>query len=991
MASIRCERDRNALNNTNLVTPTTSSGNRTLSHERGRGPQHPPAQRGRNLYNSAIETRTFLYTDIEGSTALLRRLGGDSYAQVLADHHAIIRDGLTRHSGKEEGTQGDSFFATFTSSSACVAAAIEMQRELAGHGWPDGVRLRVRMGVHTGEASETSTGLVGYEVHRAARIGSVAHGGQVLLSSATAGLVEESLAGEVELRNLGPHQLKDLGRPETLFQLVAPGLDAEFPPLRTLDNPDLPNNLPTSLSPFVGRVDELSEVRRLIKESRLVTLTGAGGSGKTRLALQAAAELLDGSGEGVWFVELAPVTDPENVPVTVIDALRIRVETSRTPFDELLHALREQTVLVVLDNCEHVIDVVAKLVDSIVRNCPKVRLVATSREPLGVDGEQVYRVRSLSLPDRDVETKEDLDGSDSVGLFLVRARLHDSQFSIDDASAPYVASICRRLDGIPLAIELAAARLASMSLQDLSRRLDQRFRLLTGGSRSALPRQQTLGAMVAWSYDLLNEPEREVLRRLSVFANGFDLDAAESICASEHVDSFDVPGILGSLVNKNLVQAERSSEAVRYRLLETIRQYAAEQLLQVDGELSALALRKSHADHFLAKYEAAASSLRRGATKVQLLRQVDDDWDDILAAFETMVEDPGDSQRVLRLGSALGPYLQARYQHGPVGLMMSALQGYVQRDGIRAWCLYWVPVLRPDAVAEDVRDEQLRRDLAMETEAVALAREIDDQELCSLALGWQAELTSRLGDRELALEQVESSLTVAREANDARLIAVALFHKGIIQSFHGVSRSGGIPSLEGAAAFEESIAWFRRAPDPVGLCRALHVSSLVRSTDADLHRQREIREEALRVAEEVGDAIFVIYGTSDLSHIVFMEGEIDLAEAHARRSLMLARRLGLPGWESTFTFNNLACCAAAAADFERAARLLGGVDGLDRLVPEHSGFRWSDSESRARRDAETAACEALGEERFKSLVEEGRAMSYDELVNLALRRTPSPS
>ena len=473
-----------------------------------------------------------------------------------------------------------------------------MQRQLAHHEWPDGEQLRVRMGVHVGEAAEESIGLVGYEVHRAARIGAVAHGGQVLLSSAAAGLVEDSLPQDAALRDLGMHRLKDLGRPETLFQLEAPGLRDQFPPLRSLDNPELPNNLPASLSPFIGRTEEVREVVGLLETARLVTLTGAGGSGKTRLALQVAAEVLDGSGEGVWLVELAPVNDPEHVARTVTDALEIRTDEERGDREALLHALKHQRCLVVLDNCEHLVDEVAKLADLIGRSCPKVSILATSREPLGVDGEEVYRVRSLTLPPRVVEGAHDLLGAESVDLFVARARSLDKGFGVSDENAALVGAICRRLDGIPLAIELAAARMSSMSLQHLHDRLDSRFRLLTGGSRNALPRQQTLAATVAWSYDLLAVPEREVLRRLAVFVDGFTLEAAEAVCATAAVDAFDVGDILGSLVNKSMVYAERADTSLRYGILETIRQFAAEQLLSVDGEDALLELRRLHADYF---------------------------------------------------------------------------------------------------------------------------------------------------------------------------------------------------------------------------------------------------------------------------------------------------------------------------------------------------------------------------------------------------------
>ena len=914
----------------------------------------------------------------------MRRVGDDVYGRILSEHHRIIRQSLDGLGGREEATQGDSFFATFTTPRAGVAAALEMQHGFTEHAWPDEQGLKVRMGIHTGEVSASSTGLVGYEIHRAARIAAVGHGGQVLLSSATAGLVEDALPDGVSLRSLGAHRLKDLGRPEVLFQLEAEGLATIFPPLRSLGNPELANNLPTSLSPFIGRAAELTDVRGLITRSRLVTLTGAGGAGKTRLALQAVAELVDGSGEGVWFVELAPVSDPSNVAATILDAMKIRVGTDRSALDELLHALRDQSVLVVLDNCEHVIDVVAEMVDAIARHCPKVRLMTTSREPLGVDGEQVYRVQSLSLPDREVETAEDLHGSDSAELFVARAHLHDSLMVVDDATAPFIASICRRLDGIPLAIELAAARLTSMSPQELSKRLDQRFRLLTGGSRGALPRQQTLGAMVAWSYDLLEDPEQRMLRRLSVFANGFDLKAAEVICGSDDISGPDVPAVLGSLVNKSLVLAERSSQELRYRLLETIRQFAAEQLLQIDGEAVAQRLRDFHANFFLERCESLAPGLFGGPTKVQLLRRYDDEWDDLLAAFETFAEDPEGSARVLRLAVAIAPYLQSRYQLGPVPLLTAALSKYTGRDRLRARALAWVPRLMINSIEEETRDRQLTQYLAMASEAEGIARELDDRELISETLTIQANLTLSVGDTEKALHLVAAALSAVESENAVWCVAYALFTKGRILSFGGVSRSARSYRTAGVPAIEEAANRFRLMNDPQGLARALHLLALVASGAEDFRRARELDEESLRHAEEVGDTLFIMYAAGDLGHHVFMLGETELAEMYARRFIRLSRRLGLPHWQTIFALNTLACCAAATSDFERASKLLGGVEGLDPLMPEH-GFFLSDSETRAREVAATQ-CRAALDDHFKALVAEGRAMSDSQMVNYALRR-----
>ncbi|MGA2531285.1 MAG: adenylate/guanylate cyclase domain-containing protein, partial [Acidimicrobiales bacterium] len=405
-------------------------------------------------------TMTFLFTDIEGSTDLLTRLG-DAYAELLTNHHQIIRASLVAHGGDEIDTAGDGFFAVFSSPRESLAAAIEMQRSLAAHSWPGEERVRVRMGVHTGEATkEEAVGLVGLDVHRAARIAAVGHGGQTLVSASTAAIARGSLPVGAQLRDLGRHRLKDLGEPEQIFQLEVADLPTDFGPLRSLDNPELPNNLPSLLSEFVGRTGEIENVRHLVRSSRLVTLAGAGGCGKTRLALQVAADLLDGTGGGVWLVDFSPVSNAEQVPDTVISTLGLRASGGPL-LESIVHILRDQTILLVFDNCEHVVDACAKLADAIGRACPNVHLLATSLEPLGIDGEHVYRVPSLSLPKERPDGTVDLSTSDAAQLFLMRARERDATLALDDRSASLVAQLCRSLDGIPVALELAAARLTS--------------------------------------------------------------------------------------------------------------------------------------------------------------------------------------------------------------------------------------------------------------------------------------------------------------------------------------------------------------------------------------------------------------------------------------------------------------------------------------------------------------------------------------------------
>jgi len=916
---------------------------------------------------------------------MLRRIGDAAYASVLADHHRIIRQCLETHGGHEEGTQGDSFFATFTSPRASVACAIEIQRTLGEIAWPSGEQLRVRMGIHTGEASEESTGLVGYEVHRAARIAAVGHGGQVLLSSATAGLVEDSLPSDSALRSLGSHRLKDLGRPETIFQLLAPGLQGDFPPLRSLDNPELPNNLPASLGTFIGRVSELQEVRTLIEQSRLVTLTGAGGSGKTRLALQAGAEFLDSSGEGVWLVELAPVSDPDRVAEVIIEALQIRHEPGLAPTDNLLRVLREQRSLIILDNCEHLVDSVAKLVDSLLRSCPKVHLVVTSREPLGVDDEDVYRVRSLSLPLGDVESVSDVSGSDSVELFVTRTRQHDKSFELSDSNAALVASICRRLDGIPLAIELAAARLLSMSVEDLHDRLDQRFRLLSGGSRSALPRQQTLSAMVAWSYDLLNEFERVVLRRLSVFVNGFDLQAAESVCATESVEPYEVAELIGSLVAKSLVVAERSDASLRYRLLETIRQFAAERLIEVDGESAMGEARRRHAEYFLGLCEAAEPFLRGGPDQVQWLNRLEHEWDNIQAAFNQFSNDPNGAKSVLRLGVSAYRFFEVRAHWEAAVFVREALETARDVEPALGACamLYWAESLGREIESADVAEGRLREILALYGQALELARSSGDVNALVWVLSRMSLWMNDAGDVDVAGKLAEEAVSVARGAGLPGLIGVALVHEALVK-----------PLDDRKSRMLEAASWLRRAGDSAALCSALLNASALGSIE-DIREDRELNAEALQLAEEVGHVRTTTMLIGNLGCYCYYSGEQAEAAMYLRRSLQMIHRGGWPEYWLWGYAWFLACLIADQGDFLASAQLMGAHDRLQSVTPEFvMRNRWSGMTERdfeIREDVRRRSIEGLGEEAYERAVATGMRLTTSQFVDLALGRSKAKS
>jgi predicted ATPase/class 3 adenylate cyclase len=528
-------------------------------------------------------TVTFLFTDIEGSTSLWQE-HPESMKDSLVTHDRIMRSTIEDHRGYVFSTAGDAFAAAFARASDAVSSAVAAQRMFGRADWGEAV-VRVRTGLHTGEAEEREGDYFGPALNRGARLMAAAHGGQVLVSSATAQIVADQLPQGVSLVELGEHRLKDLSKKEHVFQIRHPELAHEFPPLRTLD--EVPNNLPIELTSFVGRETEVGQVASLLNDVHLLTLTGVGGVGKTRIALQVAAEATDHYRDGVWFVELGTLSDPELIPKQVSVAMGVQEQADRPIETTLLEAASHKDVLLVLDNCEHLIEGVAALANQLLRSCPGVRLLATSREPLGVSGETVWALPPMPLPSVGVDPDPDVLGAiESIRLFIDRAQLADREFSLSRDNAAACAEICRRLDGVPLAVELAAARVSALSPHQIAERLDHRLALLVKSTRTALPRQQTLRAAIDWSYELLTLDEQQLFRRLSVFRGGFTLDAVEAVWSDGEELERDSLGLLTQLVDKSLVVIISRAGIRRFGLLETIREYAWE-LLESAGETDA--------------------------------------------------------------------------------------------------------------------------------------------------------------------------------------------------------------------------------------------------------------------------------------------------------------------------------------------------------------------------------------------------------------------
>ena len=705
-------------------------------------------------------TVTFLFTDIEGSTRLLQELG-DRYAAVLETSQRLIRRAVEGGEGIEVSTEGDSFFCAFPTAPGAIAAAVQAQSALATHPWPAGHSPWVRMGLHTGEAVLGGDSYVGLDVHRAARIASAGHGGQVLISDATLALVQQALPSGVGIRDLGSHRLKDLAQPEHIYQLTIEGLPSDFPTLRTRET--APSNLPTFLTSFIGREDELASIRSLLSANRLVTLTGPGGAGKTRLAGRVGDEVE--RPDGAWFVPLGVVAQPELVAKEVASALAVHEQADRPIEETLISHLGGKDAWVILDNCEHLVAAVSRLSVRLLTECPNVTLLATSREALGVEGEQIFRVGSLRVPAQDEQVDaERLLEFEAVALFVERARAVAPEFD-PTSSAETCAEICRRLDGIPLAIELAAARAALLTAGEILSRLEDRFALLTSRSRTALPRHETLEAAIDWSYALLSNEEQALLRRLSVFRGGFTLHAAEEICTGDGLESGQVIDLISALIDKSLVNSDTAAGSARYYLLETIREYGALQLKEA-SEFDAVA--RLHTDWFT-EWASAQAHLLRTRDQLEALDRLEDDHDNLRAVI-ARAHAGKDAHAAVELAGALAWfwYLHAHFTEAERWFAL-LLEGEPEAVD-RAWGRLLIGAAEFDTrnAKHDRAEERLRR-------AIDAARKMGSRRLEMWGQTWRATNAWLTLDTELAITAAQDSASIAEEVGDFGALAWARF------------------------------------------------------------------------------------------------------------------------------------------------------------------------------------------------------------------------
>jgi predicted ATPase/class 3 adenylate cyclase/DNA-binding NarL/FixJ family response regulator len=780
-------------------------------------------------------TVTFLLSDIEGSTRLWQD-EPEGMARAVPEHYALLQEAVARHGGVRpvEQGEGDSIVAAFSRGSDAAAAALEIQRRMRTHEWPEGPDLRVRVALHTAEAQLRDEGnYFGLAPSRCARLLELAHGGQVLVSRATHDLVVDRLPAGARLADRGVHRLRDLGRPEHVHELLDDDDPREFPALRSLDV--LPNNLPDQLTSFVGRAGELREIQTALDGTRLLTLTGAGGCGKTRLALQTAADTVERHLDGSWWVELAPLVSSEQIGPALAAAIGVRPLPGQTALDAVVSHLAGRRALIVLDNCEHLLEASAVVAEAVLRAGPALVVLATSRAPLGVAGETNWRVPSLSLPaERAHEPVEALAQSDAVRLFIERALKVRPNFAITNDNAPSVAGICHALDGIPLAIELAAARVRLMAVEEIAAALTDRFRLLTGGTRNALPRQQTLRASVDWSYELLSEDERTLLRRLAVFIGGWTLDLAEDVTAGDGLERYAVLDLLSSLVDKSLVLVEDRERSTRYRLLETVRQYALDHLAQSPD---APALRDRHRDALLTLAERVEPHLVT-ADQHRWLRTFAAEDANLTQALEHAAKT--DPDKALRLAVALTFYWKLQ------GRFVAAETGY----------------------------------------AHALDAAASDAPLRARALWGRAYLLAYAGVYEEALEYAQEALELAEAADDRSTMARALDALGTVTMF--VDPQATRPGQE------RSVALARESGDDWCLADATQILAYTYNIESRCEEALAVHEDVLPLIERMGYREFLAW-----HRILAAMGDLESAnwaacEAHCDRAIAVAGEVGEP-------------------------------------------------------------------------------------------------
>lgn len=859
---------------------------------------------------------TFLFTDVEGSTRLWET-EPQRMRPAMARHDVIVRAAVDSNRGTVVKMTGDGIHAAFDQPLEALLAAVEIQLALAAADSTDSTLLAVRCGLHSGNDERRDNDFFGPAVNRAARIMSAAHGGQLLLSQAVAERVSDGLPAGVALHDLGSVRLRDLTTPERIYQLVHPQLRAEFPPLRSLAT--TPNNLPQQLNSFIGRERELAQTRQMLATSRMLTLLGMGGIGKSRLSLQLAAEVLDDFPDGVWFVELAPLADERSVPQALASVIGVKEQAGRPVIEAVLKYVRDKQLLIVLDNCEHVVHACADLAKQLLQAGPGVKVLTSSRDYLQIAGETTYHVPTLSAPDpQKRESLAALAEHEAVRLFIDRVTAARPEFALTDSNAVAVTDICHRLDGIPLALELAAARARALSVENIAMRLNDRFKLLVTGDRTVLPRQRTLRALIDWSYDLLDERERTVFQRLAVFAGGWTLEATEAVCAGGAIEGADVLDLQTLLVEKSLVVMEASGE--RYRMLDTVRAYALEKLKESADEA---ATRSRHLAHYLALAEAEQPQLF-GAQLAERLDRLDRERENLMSAHAWCDHADDGAEFGLRLLFTIRRYCLYR---GLLGL------GY--RVGVEA-------VRRPGAQARN------------------LAR-------CR-GLFSAGQLCCFMGRYAEALGFLEESLAIARELDDQERIARALQPLSMA--------AAGLGDLALARVYsEQAVALARALGNPHEISAALIALAQIHRMEGRLEPAARLYDDAVSVARRHGDRVSVAIGLLNLAMVAIGQNAAIRARPMLLESSGIAVDTGAQAVGQSVLEVTSALCAHCGA-WDHAARLFGAAESQ----AERAGLRRDAVDEAFLAPIIARVKQTLGASAFDAAQSEGRALTYEQAL-----------
>jgi predicted ATPase/class 3 adenylate cyclase len=907
-------------------------------------------------------TVTFLFSDIEGSTQRWED-NRDKMQLAFTRQEAIIRKAMTDHGGYVYKMIGDAFQVAFDTAPQALAAALAAQRGLQDESWGDSESIKVRMALHTGVVEERGHDYVGPLLNRVARLMSAAHGGQVVISQATYELLRDDLPGGVALIDLGEHRLKDLSRPERVYQLMDPNLVVEFPPLRSLDSH--PHNLPMQLTSFIGRESEITDIQNLLAADRLVTLIGPGGAGKTRLALQAAAELSGELAQGVWFVDLTPLADPELVPQAVASVLNVREEGQRQLLDTLSDYLSDKTLLLILDGCEHLVESCARLADALLRICPGLRILTTSREALRISGEMTYPVLPLEIPDpQHLPLTENLSQYDAVRLFIDRAVAVSPAFKVDNTNAPAVAQVCHSLDGIPLAIELAAARVRAMSVEMIVARLDDRFRLLSAGDRLVRPRHQTLEAVIDLSYDLLLGDERNLFRRLGAFAGGWTLEAAEAVCCGEGIDEGEILDLLISLVDKSLVQIDRSREHVRYRMLETVRQYAWEKASSVN-EIDAI--RAQYIDYYLNLAEEGEKRSYWGGDST-LPKQLSADLDNFRAALTWCLEE-GESyaETGLRLAGSLWiVWWTFGYLNEGRDWLERALKQFPPEGAPRAKVLTNV-----GCIAWQQGDYQIAEGYTGESISIYRGQAPEDRWGLANAIHIHGHVLFDQKDYSRARALFEESLLIFRQLDDQINICTLASDVGIVDYHEGDYRSA-------KSKFDECLAIARKMDDPSLIATNLVRLGNIARLEGDYEQAFFLYEESWEIFRDLESNLEMAGNKHKLGYIAQYRGDYQKAAGLFVESLSMQRDMGNRQGVAE-CLAGLASVAVVTGRLKTGVRLFAATE--ESLAEIGAPLGPAD---RAEMDRELSVARAqLAEEAYSLAWSEGTEMSLESVIALA--------